>query len=66
MMFPWQSTAEEWIHRQLRGWPVRSDSEVVAMSVLAKVEVSTNGETVPVSVLNTKYDPFFHPKVHDR
>jgi Ca2+-binding EF-hand superfamily protein len=37
--------------------------ERLALLDAAWSAVSTNGTTVPVSVLNSKYDPFFHPKV---
>jgi Ca2+-binding EF-hand superfamily protein len=37
--------------------------ERLALLAAAWGAVSTNGATVPVSVLNSKYDPFFHPKV---
>jgi hypothetical protein len=44
---------------------IRGDQSADRLALLdaAWSAVSTNGETVPVSVLNSKYDPFFHPKV---
>jgi hypothetical protein len=41
----------------------KQSEERLALLDAAWSAVSANGATSPVSVLNSKYDPFFHPKV---